>query len=154
MVHNRRMLRNCRSGKANWLIVAGTIGLVLIVAILAFAKESPQAAANRFMYALAKGDVKQLAALSYMDGESPKDIEEAWDFSVNKAAPYYRFIFKYESFVQSDPNNASVKYMVVGSADSPSSYEEKREVPMVLKDGKWLVDVRGMDRRMFPALPR
>lgn len=148
------MMVKCRSGKANWLIVAGTLGLILIVVILSFAKESPQTAANRFMYALAKGDVKQLTAMTYAEGKSPQEIEEAWDFTINKAAPYYRFVFKYESAVQSDPNSASVKYMVVGNADSPSSYEEKREVPLVMKDGKWLVDVRGMDRRMFPALPR
>ncbi len=53
-----------------------------------------------------------------------------------------------------DSNDAAVSLSVWRNYFSGISYDEKFELPMIKQEGKWLVDVRGINREMFPALPR
>ncbi len=47
-----------------------------------------------------------------------------------------------------------VRMMVIRNAERDGAYEEKFELPLVKKDGKWKVEVLGLDRRLYPGLPR
>jgi hypothetical protein len=146
-------MRMKRSGRTSIVIivtvalVAGVIGLFLL------AGESPTGVAGRFLTSLAKGDTKTLASLSYMGDLPPDKVEEAWK-NTYEVSKYWKFAYSISGSNEQDSNNATVKLQWVKGADNPSAFEEKYELPLVKKDGKWLVDVRGISRDMYPALPR
>lgn len=148
------MMSMNRSGRASWVLIAGLVGVGLVIAILFLGGESPTAAAGKFMTALSKGDVRTLTDLSYLSGENKDQIERQWDYAVNVAGPYYRFKYSIRSERIVDSNDAAVSLSVWRNYFSGISYDEKFELPMIKQEGKWLVDVRGINREMFPALPR
>jgi hypothetical protein len=142
-----------RLGRINWVLVS-VVGIVLLFgSSLLFGSESPQSVGSRFMTALAKGDVDQLAELSYPQ-ERKEDFRKQWDWAVNVAGPHYRFVWKVTGFTQLDEDTASVRMMVARNVMTPGTYEEKFELPMVREDNTWRVDVRAVNREMYPGLPR
>lgn len=146
-------MRMKRSGRASIVIVVA-IALVAAVSVLfLLAGESPSGVAARFLTALQKGDTKTLAELSFLEGKSPDQMKADWDqtYSYSK---YWRFAWEIQDTAEQDPDNATVRLQWVKKADSPSAYAEKYELPLVKKDGHWKVDVRGISREMYPALPR
>jgi hypothetical protein len=139
-----------RAGKVHFLVVAGIVGIVVVVALLLSGQKSPMTAADEFMRALAKGDVDTLVAMSYTS--QPKDeLREDWDFAVNKAGKYYQFMYKLKYMKQNDPNNAVV---AMDLEKRSVGYAENFQLSMVKDAGEWKVDVRSISRNMFPALPR
>lgn len=143
-----------RSGKANWLIVTGLLGVVLIAVVLVLGRQSPSTAANRFMTALATGDVETLTELSVMENDTRESIRQKWDYATKVAGPHYRFTWTTISETISGPDTATVTMLVIRNYDDPASYEERMQLPMLRRDGQWKVDVRAINRKLYPALPR
>lgn len=143
-----------RSGRASLLAILATLSAVVVVALLFFGSESAQSVGSRFMSCLAKGDVDGLTKLSYMEGKTPEEIKEKWAYATQKVAPFYRFVWRPVSSTDIDKDTANVKVEVVTDALSGQSYPEFFELPMRKVDGQWKVEVGGIDRKMYPGLPR
>ena len=143
-----------RAGRASWLMVAGIAGIVAILVLFFVAGESAESAAVRFMDALAKGDVKTLVAMSDSPDTEPAELEKQWEYTAKVAGPHYMFFYKINSSLNPTENTAMVRMMVSRNVNREGSYEEKFELPMIKRDGKWKVEVRGLDRRLYPNLPR
>jgi hypothetical protein len=129
------------------VVVVGLLFLVLA------SSGTSTAVADDFLVALAKGDAKTLADLGYMEGTTPDQAQKMWEKTLARAK-YYRFAWRVKNTVQASPTNASVQMDVVRNVDTPGSFPDAYELPMVKIDGKWKVDVRGISRQMYPALPR
>jgi hypothetical protein len=146
-------MRMKRSGRTN-IVVVVTIALVAaVLALFLLAGNSPSTIATKFLIALSKGDAKTLAENSYMEGVSPSEAEKRWA-KTYETSKYWVFAYQILDTKEQDANNATVRLDWIKSANSGSSYSEKYELPMVRKDGQWKVDVRGISREMYPALPR
>lgn len=138
--------------KAIPLIVAiALIGMGTYFFVMAGA--SPASVANDFMIALAKGDAKGLAKLGYMAGMTPEQEEKIWAQTIERGE-YYRFGWHIKSASEANEEKASVVMDFMKNADLPGGYPEDFQLPMVKVDGKWKVDVHGIPRELYPALPR
>lgn len=148
------------SGRVNFL----TLGVVLIVGLMGaavfFAKESPQTVAVNFMDALARHDVKKLTELSLIGESDPaaaeakrKKLEEQWDYCVNFAGKHFPFTWRVTAANASTENAATATVQMTPDAVNPASYEQKFDIPLEKEGGKWKVDVGGISKVMFPALP-
>lgn len=142
-----------QAGKAHWLIVAGIASLLVVLGLFFFGKDNAALTASEFMKALGKGDVDKLVALSYYEGGDRQTLREKWDFAVHRAGPHYIFAWRIAGIQKSDPENAAAVLMVTRNADQ-GGYEEKFQLPLVQKGGDWKVDVRAINRLLYPALPR
>jgi len=142
-----------QAGKVHWLIVAGIVSVVLVVGLFLFARDSAAETASGFMKALGSGDVDTLVKLSYLDNTSADEMRKKWDFAVHRAGPHYLFAWQLDNVVQSDSENAAASMQVTRNIDQ-ESFQEKFQLPLVKHDGKWLVDVRAINRKLYPALPR
>lgn len=142
-----------RSGRASLVVVVAVALVAAVVVLFMMAGESPSGVASKFLTSLAKGDLKTVSELSYMEGLSQEQIRQKWDetYSVTK---HWLFAFAIADSSEQDERNATVRLKWVKSAMNPSAYEEKYELPLIKVDGKWKVDVRGMSREMYPSLPR
>ncbi len=139
-----------QSGKASVLVIVALICLAVVGLIFVLAGSSPKSIANDFMVALAKGDVDRLVSLSYLPDKDEAAVRKDWEFATQVAGPYYRFSWRVGAIGMPDDSNATVEmFLNRGQGD-----EEKFDLPMVLTNGKWLVDVGEVNRGMFPALPR
>ena len=137
------------------MIISGSAAIIVILfGIVLFSKESPAVVGTRFMAALAKGDAKTLTDLSYLGTESKDSVGQKWDFTVNRAGKHYQFAVRILRFSQSSDDSASVAMEVVRNARNSSAYPEKFELPMVKTSDGWKVDYRGINREMYPGLPR
>lgn len=116
--------------------------------------ESPTTAVNRFMTALAKGDVDTLTRMSHLPGREESDIRAQWDRAVNVVGPYYRFRWQTLTQTMPDRDSANVQIWVWRNALSPGNFEEKFGVPLKRVEGEWKIDVRGINRGVYPGLPR
>ncbi|RYG49573.1 hypothetical protein EON79_00825 [bacterium] len=146
-------MRNRQAGRVNFLAIGAVACILLIVAVFALGKQSPTEVGVQFMSALAKGDAATLTDLTYM-GDTPKEeVRKQWDFATQEASKYYTFIWKVSGFSQPIETEASIKLQVNRNAEA-GGYEENFQLPLIKKDGKWLVDVRAISRDMYPALPR
>lgn len=146
-------MRMKRSGRTSIVIVVVVALIAAIVILFLMAGESPSGVAGRFLIALAKGDSKTLAELSHMDGLSQPEIEQKWK-DTKEVTKYWAFNYSIRDTKELDPTTATVALGWYKDATSPNTYEEKYELPMIKKDGKWKIDVRGISREMYPALPR
>ncbi len=106
------------------------------------------------MTALSKGDVDTLTKMSLLGDKTEPEMHKEWEFAVNTAGKHYRFFWRITSELVSDENSGSVRMQISRNIDSPSTYEEAFQLPMQKVNGEWKVDVRGISREMFPALPR
>jgi len=109
------------------------------------------------MSALAKGDIKTLTDMTYLRGENREQIEKQWKFAVEEVSPNYLFRWDINHGRELSGSTASVSIKVWRNAMSQSTYDEKFELPLVKNaetDGKWKVDVTGINREMYPGLPR
>ena len=147
-----------QSGRISLLGLGGIAIVVMVVASLFLAKEDPTATGGQFMDALARHDVDKLTELTLIDSADPQHIEadkkhlhDEWDFCVNVAGEHYPFIWKVTNSNTAADGHASVTLEITKITNN--SYPEKFELPLEKVNGKWLVDVRGISRLMFPALP-
>lgn len=142
-----------RSGRVSLVVVVAVALLVAVLALFLLAGESPRGVASRFLTALARGDTKTLAELSYLEGNTPAQIEAKWK-QTHEFSKYWVFAYGIKGVRDQDPDHSTVTLGWVKNASGSSAYEEKYELPMVRKDGKWLVDVRAISREMYPSLPQ
>jgi hypothetical protein len=142
------------SGRVSLMGLLSVFAFGVIIAVFFFGKESLTSVGARFMNALAKGDVDTLTKMTYSGNRSPENIRKEWEFAVHNAGKYYNFRWNIVAASQADANNGSVRLQVVRNADNPSSYEENFALPLVKVGDEWKVDVKGISREMYPALPR
>ncbi|HEY3782889.1 MAG TPA: DUF2950 family protein [Fimbriimonadaceae bacterium] len=129
------------------VLIGGAVVLLLIV------PDSPESAATQFFSALATGNVDKLVSLSDMGDETPDQVRAQWQFATHDAGKYYQFIFQVDSSSQTDATDASVKVQMLRNPDKPGGYMETFDIPMVKKNDGWKVDVRAVNRTIYPALP-
>ncbi|AIE86150.1 hypothetical protein [Fimbriimonas ginsengisoli] len=128
--------------------------LAIVIAVFFFGRESLTTVGARFMNALAHGDVDTLTKMSYVGNKPPEEMRKDWEFAVNTAGKYYNFSWKITSSAQADATNASIRLQVIRNLTNPGSYEENYQLPLIKVGDEWKVDVRGINREMYPALPR
>jgi len=134
-----------------WLGVAMAL---ILVAIFVFAgRGSPTSTAQEFMEALARGDTAKLTDLTYIRNGDKEAMRKGYDFATHEAGQNYSFLWRVKDEHQADANDASVQLSVIRNARGMASFEENFEIPLVRQDGKWLVDVGGINDLLYPALP-
>jgi len=143
-----------RHGRANWLVLAGILGAIVVVVIFTLSGESPSSGAGKFMSALADHDLEKLVKYGYMPNETPDTERKKWKYTLERVARYYRFQWDIANSQVIDDKNATVSLTVVRNSTDPGAYDQKFGLPLVKVDGQWLVDVRGIPRDLFPGLPR
>ncbi len=149
------MSRSVRTaGRISPLTLFGVAAIVLVGVGLFIAQESVATVGSKFMDALARGDVETLTEMSYMADLPKEEIRKRWDFTINKAAPHYRFTWSITSSDETADNTGNVRLKVMRNVGSGGGYDEKFELPLVKVDDEWKVDVRSISRDMFPGLPR
>lgn len=142
-----------RTGRVNILVIFAIVGIVVLVILALMSGSSPSTAAARFLTALQKKDVKTLVELSDVDDKDKAALEQKFTNTVNVAGKYYNFRWRIIT-QQIDGDAASIKLQYIMNADSPSSYEENIDLPMVKKGGNWKVAVYEIPRKLHPGLPR
>jgi hypothetical protein len=142
-----------QSGKIHWMAAVGGLGMLAAVVLFFMGGDSPVKAAGSFMSAMAKGDAEALADYSYIEGKSREDLVADWEYATQVAAPHYQFKYEITTEVRTSPELSVVKMKLWQNVDR-GGWDEKYALPMVKKDGKWLVEIRGLSRDMYPALPR
>jgi hypothetical protein len=104
------------------------------------------------MAALARGDAKEVAALSFLEGVEQAEAEKKWAYTLD-VARHYQFRYTILSELNPSPGRSTLK-MQVWRNYGPASYEEPFDLPMRQVEGQWKVEVRAINREMFPGLPR
>jgi hypothetical protein len=135
-------------------MILGVASVIVIIVLLFMGGGSPAVNAGKFMEALKQGDSKELSRLSYFENATPAEAEAKWAYTVNKAAPYFRFLCKIGTAREIDKETAVVKIEMMKDVFSPGAYPEPFELPMIKVDGEWKVDVSQMNRKMYPGLPQ
>jgi predicted outer membrane protein len=148
-----KRMRMKRSGRVSLVLIAALAIVAAVVALFMLAGDSPSGVAGRFLSALAKGDTKTLAELSYMEGLSQSEIESKWK-ATHDSSKYWVFAYAIKDVKEQDANNATVNLDWVKDIAGVSPEEGKAELPMVKREGKWLVDVRAISRNLYPFLPQ
>lgn len=143
-----------QSGRVSLVAVLGVVAVVVVTALLFMSRESLTSLGGRFMTALSKGDVDTLTEMSYLGNRTPQQIRDEWTFTTKTAGKYYNFRYRITSAREADDKSATVTMMVERDIDSGSSYEEKRELPLVKVGNDWKVDVANISRDVYPSLPR
>lgn len=144
-----------RRGRVSLVALFGVVALALFAFVLIFSRESLSSVGSRFMSALAAHDVDTLTKMTYLgDDAKPEDIRKKWDYAVNTVGKYYRFRWIPVAATQASENSAAIRIQVLRNSDSSGTYEENFQLPLVKVGSEWKVDVRGINREMFPGLPR
>ena len=146
-------MRMKRSGRTSIIVIITITLVAAVIGLFLMAGESPNGVGVKFLTALANGNTKTLAELSYMDGNTPAEIEEKWK-QTHEISKYWYFAYQVQGTTIQDDKTATIRLEWVKNVSSPSAFGEKYELPMVKVDGKWKVDVRAISREMYPALPR
>jgi hypothetical protein len=142
-----------RAGRISltWIIISAVV--IFILGLVIFTPQTPAFTAAQFMAALAKGDVDKLTEMSWMGDDPPADIKTKWQKTV-EAGKYYRFVWELGDTFSTGDNSATVKMQVMRNAAQRGAYADQFELPMLKMKGKWVVDVRAINRTVYPDLPR
>lgn len=147
------MNRSAGRIRINFIVLFGVLGLAAIGIILLLSERSPESAAETFMVALAKHDVKTLAEMSYLEGASAP-LENLWRDCVENKAKNYVFMWNWEGFRREGADEAVGRITITEFKGPVSDDNETVELPLVKRDGKWKVDLASLSRKFFPCLPR
>lgn len=134
------------------LTAAGILGIIAIIAMFLMSSESAATAGSRFMRALYTSDAKTLTDMTYWPNQDRSVTEEKWKKTLG-STKYYSFTYKVMQGESSRADQANVRLLVERNTGA-GSYEENFALPMIKKDGKWLVDVTNLNRNLYPWLPR
>jgi hypothetical protein len=144
-------------GRINIIAIGGLIGLVIVLAaggFYIFGRQSPEAAVQSFLVALADRDVDRLMEVTYLDRPT-KPLREQWEFCLNVAAKDMPFAWTIGNTQQLDSDRAVVEvFMVEFSVGGAKESDEPFRIPVVRRNGQWRVDLLGVPRTFFPGLPR
>ena len=149
-----RRARTRRAGRVPWITLFAVAMILAVVGGFVYAQKSPGTVGSAFMDALARGDVETLTSLTVLGDEPRDEIRRKWDFAVNKAGPYYRFLWKVDGAEETKGGQALVRVKVQRNVESGGSYDEPFQLPLVRTKDGWKVEVGGINREMFPGLPR
>ena len=105
------------------------------------------------MGALARGNYKQLAEMSYFPDKDQKIVEDEWKYATQVGGRHYLFSYEIFGQVEATSKTASVRMKMTRNL-GPSAYEENQSLPLIKVDGKWKVDVRAMSRQIYPFMPQ
>ena len=141
-----------RAGKAHWLVIAGIASILVIAGLFFFGKDGAGETARNFMMALSKGDAQTLTDLSYVSETPKEELLKRWKFAT-EVSKHYLFIWRITGVTHTDSQTAAATMQVTRNPDG-EGYVEKFELPLTKTDGSWKVDVRGINRSLYPALPR
>lgn len=130
------------------LVIAGLIGLAAILAFSTTA-DTAESATLRFMDALARGDAKALAQVTFIEDETEAEIEKKWAESCDYNK-YYRFKWTPKSTNTLTEKTAVATISLFALGQNEADYR----LPLVKKDNKWKVDIAVVDRNFFPSLPK
>lgn len=143
-----------KRGRINYVTFALTVcvlGVASLIFLVLFNEGSPTDATGQFLNALANGNVDRLMQLSWYDGDRSK-LKTEWEFATQVAGKYYAFTWV--PITEKDSgDSASVEINLTQDSRKFGAYAQQTAVPLVKKDGKWLVDVKALDRKMYPDLP-
>lgn len=142
-----------RSGRVSFLLIFAIVGVIILVVLALMSGSSPSTAAARFLTALQKKDVKTLVELSDVDEQNRASLEKKLTETVNVAGKTYNFTWRVVA-TQLDGDTAVVKLLYTKNSDSPASYEENVDLPLVKRDGAWKVSLFEVPRKLYPGLPR
>jgi hypothetical protein len=142
-----------QAGRAHWLTIAGLASLLVVAGLFFFGQDRAGKVAHAFMTALGEGDVDALVQHSFYPGASSEELRDRWKFAVERAGPNYRFAWRIVGITKASEETAAAVMMVVRNP-GPTSFEEKIQLPLQKEKGEWKVDVRAIDRKLYPALPR
>jgi hypothetical protein len=142
-----------QSGRASIVTVLAIVSVLLVVLLLAFSRESLTSVGGRFMDALQRGDVDTLTRMTYLGNKSEEQVRKEWDFTVNTAGRHYEFLYQILSARQSGSDSGVVRMHVIRNPRQ-GGFEEVFNLPLVKVGDDWKVDVRGINRDMYPGLPR
>ncbi len=140
------------NGRINVIIAIGLAGLIAIAALFFFAKASPESAAVEFLDALAKKDVNKLVELSFVES-SRDNLKQQWEDCVNKYAKHFNFVWDIKGSQKTASDRATIRVEYYKFQGAAAGLEGPFEVPMVEKNGKWMVDLSSLSKDFFPALP-
>lgn len=141
-----------RHGKANWVIIASLVSVLVLVAVLVSASKGPGGAATEFMTGLSYADAAKLARVSAIGQDDEATRRAKWQQTLARGK-HYLFVWKMLETVNTGKDRAVAKVLIVRNATLPNAFDEKVEIPLVKKDEGWKVDVAGINREIFPALP-
>jgi len=137
----------------NPIITLGLLGVIAIPIILFLLGQSPEAAAKEFMAALAKGDVDKLTEMTYLP-EPESDIKSQWKHTFETSARNYVFGWQFGSTEKDGSDRAVVRVTITEFRGPETHGNDEANLPLIRKDGKWMVDMRSLSRSFFPGLPR
>lgn len=139
------------AGRIHWLTIAALAGIVLMVVVLMSGGNDAQSRASIFMSALSRGDAKVLAESTYVKGKSKEEILAGWEKTVEDAK---YFQFKYQLMGIQTTGESAIVRMEVWRDISPGGYPEPFQLDLTKADGDWKVRGNGLNREMYPFLPR
>lgn len=128
------------------------VAVIALVVLIFMGQKSPAEAGSRFMDALARGDVDGLCKTSYAPGKTPEELRKDWEFATT-VGKHYLFYWTITSSSAVTDDSATVR-LAVQRNFGPGSYDENYGLPLHKVNGEWKVDVSGISREMYPALPR
>ena len=140
--------------RLNLMWLAAAIAVALVGIFFFAGRGSPTSTAEDFMESLGHGDSAKLTELTYIRSGDQETMRLAYDRATHEAGLNYSFLWRVKDEHQADANTATVQLSVIRNAQRQGSYDENFEIPLVRKDGKWLVDVAGINDLLYPDLPR
>ncbi len=137
----------------HWIAVGGVAAALVIVGVVVGAGgDSPENRANKFFSALSRGDLDTLVDSSYSVRIPRDQLKPRWEQTIERSK-YYRFRYIVKGTTTPTPTQANVKMEFERNygAGSPIEYYD---IGLVKEGGKWMVDIDGMSRSLYPYLPR
>lgn len=144
-----------RPGRASPVAVVAVLCIAGVLGVLIFGRSgnTPAGAVNSFFRALGDGDVDGVIKSSYL-GDEPEDrAREKWKETIHNAE-YWRFAWQIKETFTTDPEQAAVVIDMYKNFGVKQQEAEHYQVPVTKIDGTWKVDAKGLNREMYPSLPR
>jgi hypothetical protein len=140
--------------RPNLIVLLGLFGLAAIFVLVFLSGVSPQRAGEEFMVALAKKDVRKLVEMSYLPNPSAP-LESQWEDCVNGKARNFMFMWVWEEGTSRPTNDEAVlRLHLIEFRGATQDATDTYELPLIKRDGRWKVDLRGLTRKFFPDLPK
>jgi hypothetical protein len=147
-------MRMKRSGRMNPFMIVGVICLIILIPLFLISKRGPESYAAEFLTALGAGDANKLAELSVIGNRTLDEKRKLWQQSVDDAK-YYMFTWRITDVSDIADDRAAVKIQERRNLQiKMGEDEEPHQITMVKTSDGWKVLVDGMDRDIYPFLPR
>ena len=145
-----------KAGRTSLVLIAVVVAVLIggVVLLLMLSGEAPETVAGKWLAALAKGDVDTLTDLSYFGNRPESYVRDQWQFATHTANPYYRFRYQVEGSRPINNESAAVHIEMMPDSNKPNPIPLPYDLGMVKVNGRWKVDVRTINRAIYPALPR